>query len=606
MTRTIRAVDLMCGLGGTSEGLRLACEDLGVGLDLDAVNHWPMAIEMHRANHKGRSLNADLYDLDPRDIVPEGQQLDLLVASPTCITHSRCRGGRPISWDQRRGRMTPVQVLRWMRDLRPTAVLVENVPEMREWTLAHPEFVRGTERPITLPNGKIGTTGTPIELSAACRAAACKPGKQCKRRIQRVKVDGRRVGYGTLFRAWIKRAKRIGYRLEDRLIVCADQGDATTRQRLFMMFRLDEAAIAWPSPTHSKGGVGGLKPYVAARTVIDPTIKSRSIFGRKKPYSQKSLARLLDGARKNDWDPRHIAMVEYHKATGKDPRRLKRFRDAFNVPEAVPLLLSQHSGGIARPIDEPAPAQVARHSHRLVQAGEALILHNTHGGRRDPRPASEPLPTVTTANRGELSLAQPFVLRTDMHQSNSACVYPQNSPLPTVTTARSLNVAQASVHDDAMLVVLRNNADGRSLDLPVPTVVASGNHLMLAKAFMPAANGERPGQAPRSRSVDEPVPTVCARGRVQLAQAGRGRRRGYRGPDVYMRLLVPRELAGAHSFRADYQLLGTTTDQVRAVGNSVPVETARALTRSILRTTLAWEARRKAKAAGPLFALEAS
>ena len=535
--RKIRAVDLMCGLGGTSEGLRLACLDLGLDLELDGLNHWDVAIAMHQANH-GRSRKADILERDlPLKVVPEGK-LDLLAASPTCVTHSRCLGGRPISWDQRRGRMTPEGVRWWLATLDVPAFVIENVAEFREWDLVHRK------------------TGT---LRAPCRAAGCKPGRQCRAYLERDPVTGAKTG--RLYRAWLARLHALGYRTEERILCCADYGDPTTRRRLFIMGRKDGAAIRWPSPTHAKGGAGGLLPWVAARTIIDETIPSRSIFGRRRPYSQKTLGRLIDGARRNAWHPVLIEMMEYHRATGKDPRRLKRFREAFDVPEQqAALLLSQHSGGVARPVTEPAPTQVAKHSHQFI---------SPYNGRSTPSPVEAPLPTVVTRDRFALvegKAGEPLVVHNTHGKRRTP--RPASEPLPTAT-------------------------------------ITTGNGLNVAQAFMPASNGERPGQAPRSRSVLEPVPTVCASGRVQLAQGGR---RGRGGPDVEMRLLVARELAGAHSFRRDYQLLGTATDQVRAVGNSVPVETARALQRAAIEVSLevaagtAERAPDAPHAAGPLFA----
>lgn len=38
--RPIHAADLFCGAGGTSTGLALACEELGLKVDLIALNHW--------------------------------------------------------------------------------------------------------------------------------------------------------------------------------------------------------------------------------------------------------------------------------------------------------------------------------------------------------------------------------------------------------------------------------------------------------------------------------------------------------------------------------------------------------------------------------------
>lgn len=47
MKRTIHAVDLFCGAGGASVGLRRACEALGLDFTLLAINHWDTAIKTH-------------------------------------------------------------------------------------------------------------------------------------------------------------------------------------------------------------------------------------------------------------------------------------------------------------------------------------------------------------------------------------------------------------------------------------------------------------------------------------------------------------------------------------------------------------------------------
>ena len=44
-------VDLYAGGGGTSRGAALACQALSKRIDLTAINHWPEAVETHRANH---------------------------------------------------------------------------------------------------------------------------------------------------------------------------------------------------------------------------------------------------------------------------------------------------------------------------------------------------------------------------------------------------------------------------------------------------------------------------------------------------------------------------------------------------------------------------
>lgn len=47
--------------------------------------------------------------------------------------------------------------------------------------------------------------------------------------------------------------------------------------------------------------------------------------------------------------------------------------------------------------------------------------------------------------------------------------------------------------------------------------------------------------------------------------------------DIRMRMLKPDELAAAHSFPRDYVLTGTKTEQIKQIGNSVPVRTAEAM-----------------------------
>ena len=52
--------------------------------------------------------------------------------------------------------------------------------------------------------------------------------------------------------------------------------------------------------------------------------------------------------------------------------------------------------------------------------------------------------------------------------------------------------------------------------------------------------------------------------------------------DVRMRMLKPSELAAAHSFPPEYKLTGNRSEQVKQIGNSVPVRTAAALCRAAL------------------------
>lgn len=50
--------------------------------------------------------------------------------------------------------------------------------------------------------------------------------------------------------------------------------------------------------------------------------------------------------------------------------------------------------------------------------------------------------------------------------------------------------------------------------------------------------------------------------------------------DIRIRMLKPSELAAAHSFPKDFVLMGNRAEQVKQIGNSVPVMTAKAMVRS--------------------------
>lgn len=472
--------DMFAGAGGFTAGAVRAATARGLDLELMAINHWQVAVSTHALNHpKFTHLCCDVYKAAPLEAVPGGR-LDLLMASPTCVYYSRCRGGKPVSRDQRFGRMTPTQVLRWIGELDVQCLLLENVPEFRAW-------------------GPVGADGKPRKKRA-----------------------------GAYYRGFKRRLERAGYVVEDRVLNAADYGDRTTRERLFLVASRDREQVRFPAPRFSKDADGEAR-WRPAREVIDFALPSRSIFDKTPPYSQKTLFRLIAGAERYGWPRLLVDMIDYHRRTGRDPRKLARFRRRVDLNGLEPLVLSQQAGGAARSVASPAPTQVAKHSHRLA---EPMVL--IYNGRSVGRSIDEPAPTVVTKDR--LALAEPLIVRTDQHKSNALCVRSVDAPAPTITTGNGLNVAQP---------------------------------------FMPAAFGERSGQAPRTHSIDAPAPTIAATGRLNLAEPG------LLVPDVFMRLWQPAELAGAMGFEG-YTFVGTKTQIIRQIGNAVPVRTAAALVDALL------------------------
>lgn len=120
----MRTVDLFAGAGGWSTAAA-AC-----GLDVvAAVNHWPVAVATHLANHPfTRHFCASLHGFDPRSV---GERPQVVLASPSCTGHTRARGADRPEHDA--ARATAYAVTDLVEAWRPDWLFVENVPEMAAW-----------------------------------------------------------------------------------------------------------------------------------------------------------------------------------------------------------------------------------------------------------------------------------------------------------------------------------------------------------------------------------------------------------------------------------------------------------------------------------------
>jgi len=305
--RRALVADLFCGAGALSMGANDALAELGCVATFIAVNHWPTAVKTYAANHPGARVHCVTLDAAaPGDLVPEGR-LDLLMAGIECTYFSRARGGKPVNDQQR---MSAWHVVRWCTELRVKRLLLENVPEFEDWG---PVDVR---------------TGRP--------------------------VASRR---GEYFRAWWSALEAIGFRLERRVLNCADFGDATTRERLFVLGRSDGGPIRWPAPTHARTpDMFGAQRWRSAREVIDWSIPGRSIFDRRRPLAPKTLARIAAGMVKFRWPEPFIVVLRQHcDARGIDLPLPAITAGGTHLGLVRPFVLSQASGGAPRSVDEPMP-----------------------------------------------------------------------------------------------------------------------------------------------------------------------------------------------------------------------------------------------------------
>lgn len=86
-------VDNFAGGGGASTGIELAT---GQSVDI-AINHDPVAIAMHKANHpETEHYEESVWDVEPKKVV-KGRKVGLCWLSPDCTHFSKAKGSKPKS-----------------------------------------------------------------------------------------------------------------------------------------------------------------------------------------------------------------------------------------------------------------------------------------------------------------------------------------------------------------------------------------------------------------------------------------------------------------------------------------------------------------------------
>ena len=480
MTRTINTVDLFCGAGGATTGLELALARMGMKHRGLAINHWSVAVDTMRANHRCvDTRQMSIEEAVPADLVPGGE-VDLLWASPSCTHHSRAKGGKPRS---NQLRAQPDLVLSWLDQLFVRRVIIENVPEFVDW-------------------GPLNKSGQPID----CMKGSC-------------------------FRAWVQAIEARCYKVEWRILNCADFGDATTRRRFFLQaVRKGCGKIRWPEPEYAENPETDLwghtpKKWRGIRECLDLSDLGTSIFNRSRPLAQNTLTRIFAGLRKyNGLD--FIALLRNNETVqGLDDPLTTISTSGAHHMLCQPIVVDHFQNGEAQSVDRPIGAQTTHDRYSVVTP--YLITEQANNA---PRGIDKPLRAQTTVRKDYL--CTPLVLG----QQGGATARPADEPCPTIATSGAVRLITP-------LVLGRDAcATCRPADKPMPTLTTGG-----------AMRGIFP---------------VLEDGRII---------------DIRIRMLKPSELAAAHSFPKNYKLTGNRGDQVKQIGNSVPCRTAAAICEAALR-----------------------
>lgn len=132
MKRKPKAIDLFCGCGGLTLGLKQAGFKVLGAIDID-----DLAVQTYRANHsKVEVWHQDITEIDIADVMKKLNikkgELDLIAGCPPCQGFSTMRtlnGGRIIK-DDRNDLI--FEFLRFVKELAPKAIMMENVPGLIE------------------------------------------------------------------------------------------------------------------------------------------------------------------------------------------------------------------------------------------------------------------------------------------------------------------------------------------------------------------------------------------------------------------------------------------------------------------------------------------
>lgn len=373
----LRFADLFCGAGGTTTG----AESTGEAECVFAVNHWDRAISTHSLNHPhARHAQRRVQDVRPTESPPIG----CLFASPECTHHSRARGGLPTSDQQRAGAW---EILPWVECHRPSFLVVENVPEFREW-------------------GPVGKDGKPLKSQK-----------------------------GKLFDSWISAVKSYGYRVEFGILNAADFGAATSRSRLFVIARKGNRAAPFPEPTHGKNVARSLPamermPWRPAFEIIDWSLPCPTVFTRSRPLADKTLSRIEAGLRR--FVGPFVAQWDNTGFSGKCVR---------DVTDPLPTLVTKANSGIAVPFQYQLIGTGFGRSKSVGEPVNSIVNHGD-AGHTNGRSESLRSPMGTVTNKNGRAVVVPFLTQ---HYGSGGQWSAIDAPVPTIVTKDRHSLVTATI-----------------------------------------------------------------------------------------------------------------------------------------------------------------
>lgn len=373
-------VDNFAGGGGASTGM-----EIGLNRHIDiAINHDQDAIDMHKMNHpETKHYCESVWDVDPVEAC-NNRPVGLAWFSPDCKHFSKAKGATPVN---KNIRGLAWVAIRWAALVPVRIIMLENVEEFLTWG----PVVDG--KPCKERKGE----------TFKAFVAALSTGLS----LDHPAIDDVQAALGDDFDLSAIE-KGLGYQVEWKIIKACDFGAPTIRKRLFLIARNDNQPIQWPTPTHGTD----LIPYKTAADIIDWDVPVRSIFNRKRPLAEKTMARIAKGLQRFVIDSSnpfivpgecHTPFITEH-ANGSSQRNMP-------IDEPLRTICAQVKGGhfavvtshmvkmrgdnIGHGTDEPVHTISAGGFH----IGEVRAFLVEYYGTGNAHRIDKPLHTVTTKDR---------------------------------------------------------------------------------------------------------------------------------------------------------------------------------------------------------------
>lgn len=575
----IAVVDLFCGAGGTTTGVeRARAFGQKAARVIACVNHDPVAIQSHASNHKGvMHCTEDIRVLNLDKIIPlvakyraRGYKIALW-ASLECTNFSNAKGGLPRDADSR---TLAEHLYRYIEDINPDYIYIENVREFMAW-------------------GPLDKNGKPMSRNK-----------------------------GIDYLRWVNTIQRYGYAYDYRILDSADYGAYTSRKRYFGVFAKVGLPIRFPQSTHAKNPAPGQdlfstppKKWKPVKEVLDFADEGKSIFNRRKPLSEKTLARIYAGLVKYVAGGNNTFLQKYYSGTAKNMvKSTSEPCDTITTVDHNSLVtanfIAQRNSGQPHskviPVDGPARTLTTTGGNQDLVTAHFMLKYNSTNqqGHHVPPSVNEPCPVVAAQSRLGIISAN-FVTKyygtgrnIGMHEtcstlttkdrlakvvvklpepSASSQLSDVENPAPALTTVNKQSLVTATP-----FLMPTNYSNGpKSIHEPAPTITANRKHNYIVN----------PSWVGNVNSIHEPCPVIVARqdkAPLYLVQATQG---AFNVPfydtdspmlikikefmaiygivDIKMRMLKINELKKIQGFPNNYVLKGTQAQQKKFIGNSV-------------------------------------